>query len=72
MKNIKQPAQTDSKQMSVGRFKRTPLFARVNGVFSARTKDASERETFHSFLTSHQSAGKKKSARFQTPGQMRL
>lgn len=44
----------------------------MNGVFSARTKDASERETFHSFLTSHQSAGEKKSARFQTPGQMLL
>jgi len=51
----------------------------VNSVFSLRTKDASERETFDSFfffsfffLTSHQSGVKNKSARLQSPGQTRL
>lgn len=72
MKNIRQPAQTDSKQMSVGRFKELLYLQEwmVSFQRAQRTRPSEKLSTL--FLTSHQSAGKKKSARFQTPGQMRL
>ncbi len=67
MKNIKQPAQTDSKQMSVGRFKELLYLQEwmVSFQRAQRTRPSEKLSTL--FLTSHQSAGKKKSARFQTP-----